>query len=173
MNPFHNFAMIIRTCVCLLALFTVAGRAAAQPPGTPAAPANVPTPADAKPGSINHEDVPYPYPVSYSWTLTGDWPHMAMVRTLLQQMVYTDPVVYDWAHITSRALVIGGEKDGPDFPTLAKHVADTIPGAQLVLVPNAGHVLHFETPEIFDRELVKFLKADAPTRSQAGKQDEP
>jgi pimeloyl-ACP methyl ester carboxylesterase len=95
----------------------------------------------------------------YAWTLSGDWPRMAMVRTLLQQMVYTDPVVYDWAHIRSKALVIGGEKDGPDFPKLAKHVADTIPGAQLVLVPNAGHVLHFETPDVFNRELLTFLKS--------------
>src|SRR3984893_7161161 len=94
----------------------------------------------------------------YAWTLTGDWPRMAMVRTLLQQMVYTDPVVYDWPHIKAKALVIGGEKDGPDFPKLAKHLADAIPGAQLILVPNAGHVLHFETPEIFNRELLKFLK---------------
>ena len=94
----------------------------------------------------------------YAWTLTGDWPRMAMVRTLLQQMVYTDPVVYDWPHIKAKALVIGGEKDGPDFPALAKHIADTIPGAQLYLVPNAGHVLHFETPAIFNRELLKFLK---------------
>ena len=55
--------------------------------------------------------------------------------------------------------MIGGEKDGPDFPKRAKHVADTIPSAQLVLVPNAGHVLHFETPDVFNRELVKFLKS--------------
>jgi pimeloyl-ACP methyl ester carboxylesterase len=95
----------------------------------------------------------------YAWTLTGDWPRMAMVRTLLQQMVYADPVVDDWAHIKAKALVIGGEKDGPDFPKLAKHVADTIPGAQLFLVPNAGHVLHFETPDVFNRELLKFLKS--------------
>ena len=94
----------------------------------------------------------------YAWTLTGDWPRMAMVRTLLQQMVYTDPVVDDWAHIKARTLVIGGEKDGPDFPRLAKHIADTVPGAQLVIVPNAGHVLHFETPEVFNSELLKFLK---------------
>ena len=241
--------MILRTCVCLLALFAAAGRAGAQPPGTPAAPANVPTPSDVKPGSINHEDVPYPHPVSYlSFTIYGQDVRMAYMdvppaaqpngRTVVllhgmnfagfywagpievlrkegfrvvvtdqigfgrsskpivpynfhdmalntkrvldhlgiakaaivgDSMVYTDPVVYDWAHITSKALVIGGEKDGPDFPKLARHVADTIPGAQLVLVPNAGHVLHFETPEIFNRELVKFLKADAPTRSQAGK----
>ena len=46
------------------------------------------------------------------------------------------------------------------IPKLAKHVADTIPGAQLYLVPNAGHVLHFETPDVFNRELLKFLKAN-------------
>ena len=105
----------------------------------------------------------------YSWTLSGDWPRLAMVRTLLQQMVYTDPVVYDWAHIKAKALVIGGEKDGPNFPALAKHIADTIPGGQLVIVPGAGHVLHMETPDIFNRELVKFLKADLGAPTQNGR----
>jgi pimeloyl-ACP methyl ester carboxylesterase len=104
--------------------------------------------------------------ILYAWTLSGEWPRLAMVRTLLQQMVYTDPVVYDWAHIKVKALVIGGDKDGPNFPELAKHIADTISGAQLVLVPNAGHVLHYETPEIFHRELLKFLKADTTSATQ-------
>jgi pimeloyl-ACP methyl ester carboxylesterase len=94
----------------------------------------------------------------YAWTLSGDWPRFAMVRALLQQMIYTDPVVYDWPHIRSKALVIGGEKDGPNFPALAKHAAETIPGARLVIVPDAGHVLHLEQPEIFTRELLKFLQ---------------
>jgi pimeloyl-ACP methyl ester carboxylesterase len=94
----------------------------------------------------------------YAWTLSGDWPRFAMVRALLQQMIYTDPVVYDWPHIRSKALVIGGEKDGPNFPALAKHAADTIPGARLVVVPDAGHVLHLEQPETFTRELLKFLQ---------------
>ena len=95
----------------------------------------------------------------YGWTLSGNWPEAAMVRALVQQMVYEDPVVYDWAHIKAKTLEIGGDKDGPNFPELAKHVADTIPGAQLVLIPNVGHVPHFEAPDIFYRELVKFLKS--------------
>lgn len=49
--------------VCLT--LSIAASAVAQPPGTPAAPANVPTPTDVKPGSINHEDIPYPHPVSH------------------------------------------------------------------------------------------------------------
>jgi pimeloyl-ACP methyl ester carboxylesterase len=30
-----------------------------------------------------------------------------------------------------------------------------------VLIPNAGHVPHLEMPDIFQRELLKFLKSDA------------
>jgi pimeloyl-ACP methyl ester carboxylesterase len=93
----------------------------------------------------------------YGWTLSGNWPEAAMVRALVQQMVYEDPVVYDWAHIKVKTLELGGDKDGPDFPALAKHVADTIPGAQLVLIPGVGHVPHFQSPDIFYRELLKFL----------------
>jgi pimeloyl-ACP methyl ester carboxylesterase len=73
-------------------------------------------------------------------------------------MLYLDPVVYDWAKIKVKTLVIGGEKDGQDFPKLAKHIADTIPGAELVIIPNAGHVPHLEVPDTFHKELVKFLK---------------
>jgi len=54
--------------------------------------------------------------------------------------------------------VLGGDKDGPDFPTQAKHIADTIPGAKLVHIPNVGHVPHLEVPDVFEREVPKFLK---------------
>ena len=94
----------------------------------------------------------------YGWTLSGNWPQAAMVRALVQQMVYEDPVVYDWAHIKAKTLEIGGDKDGVGFPELAKHVAQTIPDCTLVLLPNVGHVPHFEAPEKFFPELVKFLR---------------
>jgi pimeloyl-ACP methyl ester carboxylesterase len=97
--------------------------------------------------------------ILYAPTLGGDWPRLAMVRSIYQQITYLDPVVYDWAKIKVKTLVIGGEKDGQDFPQLAKHIADTIPGAQLVLIPNAGHVPHLEVPDLFFPELLKFLKS--------------
>jgi pimeloyl-ACP methyl ester carboxylesterase len=96
--------------------------------------------------------------ILYAPTLGSEWPRLAMVRAIYQQITYLDPVVYDWAKIKSKTLVIGGDKDGADFPALAKHIADTVPGAQLVLIPNAGHVPHLEVPEIFNRELLKFLR---------------
>jgi pimeloyl-ACP methyl ester carboxylesterase len=61
--------------------------------------------------------------------------------------------------------VIGGDKDGPDFPERAKHIADTIPGAQLILIPNVGHVPHLDAPEVFNRELLKFLTVDLATNT--------
>ena len=96
--------------------------------------------------------------ILYAPTLGGDWPRLAMVRAIYQQITYLDPVVYDWPNIKVKTLVLGGEKDGQDFPSLAKHIADTIPGAELVIIPNAGHVPHLEVPDVFYRELLKFLK---------------
>ncbi len=96
--------------------------------------------------------------ILYAPTLSGDWPRLAMVRSIYQQMLYLDPVVYDWAKIKVKTLVIGGEKDGADFSRLAKHIADTIPGAELVILPNLGHVPHIEAPDVFYPPLLKFLK---------------
>jgi len=96
--------------------------------------------------------------ILYAPTLGSEWPRLAMVRAIYQQITYLDPVVYDWAKIKSKTLVLGGDKDGADFPAQAKHIADTIPNGQLVLIPNAGHVPHLEMPETFNRELLKFLR---------------
>src|ERR1022692_137167 len=97
------------------------------------------------------------YPrILYAPTLSADWPRLAMVQAIYRQITVLDPVVYDWAHIKAKALVIGGEKDGDNFPALAKHIADTIPGAELVLFPNVGHVPHIQVPEMFNKELLKF-----------------
>jgi pimeloyl-ACP methyl ester carboxylesterase len=96
--------------------------------------------------------------ILYAPTLSGEWPRLAMVRSIYQQILYLDPVVYDWPKIKMKTLVIGGEKDGQDFPALAKHIADSIPGARLVIIPNAGHVPHLEVPDIFYKELLAFLR---------------
>ena len=37
--------------------------------------------------------------VRYSWTLGPEWPRLALVQTLIGQVQYSDPVVYDWAKI--------------------------------------------------------------------------
>ena len=99
--------------------------------------------------------------ILYAPTLSGDWPRLAMVRAIYTQITYLDPVVDDWAHIKARTLVLGGEKDGENFPALARHIADTIPNGELDVLPGLGHVPHIQAPETFNRELLKFLKADS------------
>jgi pimeloyl-ACP methyl ester carboxylesterase len=106
--------------------------------------------------------------ILYAPTLSADWPRLAMVRVLLGQMVLQDPVVYDWAKIKVKALVLGGAEDTPDFPERAKHIADTLPGAELALLPGLGHVPHIQAPEVFNAALLKFLKEDAPASAATG-----
>jgi pimeloyl-ACP methyl ester carboxylesterase len=96
--------------------------------------------------------------ILYAPTLSGDWPRLAMVQSIYRQITYLDPVVYDWAHIKVKAMVLGGEKDGQNFPVLAKHIAETIPGAKLVIIPGVGHVPHVQVPDIFNKELLAFLE---------------
>jgi len=95
--------------------------------------------------------------IHYGWTLSGDWPRMAMVRALQIQIIGREPVVYDWPHIQTQALVIGGEVDGPRYPELAAAVAEALPNADLVLFPNVGHNPHLEAPELLHPELIRFL----------------
>jgi pimeloyl-ACP methyl ester carboxylesterase len=97
--------------------------------------------------------------IHYGWTQSGDWPRLAMIRALHQQAVYGDPVVGDWPRIRAPTLVIGGDRDGANFPALARSVVDALPDAQLHLIPNVGHNPQFERPDLLFPPLVAFLKS--------------
>ena len=47
----------------------------------------------------------------YGQTMSGDYPRYARVRAMVTAILYNDPVVYDWQHIETKTLVIGGEDD--------------------------------------------------------------
>ena len=91
---------------------------------------------------------------------SGDWPRMAMVRALQQQAIYADPVVSDWPRIKARTLVIGGEKDGANYPGGARHVAEKVQNGQLCIIPNIGHNPQFEAPDLLYPPLLRFLKGE-------------
>ena len=55
-------------------------------------------------------------------------------------------------------LVIVGEQDEP-FVIASRLMADAIPGAELVTIPNAGHSPQFENPEAWIAALTGFLSA--------------
>jgi pimeloyl-ACP methyl ester carboxylesterase len=102
--------------------------------------------------------------IRYSWTLGADWPRLAMVQALISQMLYNDPVVYDWAHIQVPTLAFGGAEDllagsATRFQELMQVLAKTIPNGngRLHLIPGLGHVPHLEAPDKVLPPLVAFL----------------
>ena len=87
------------------------------------------------------------------------------MQTLIGQVQYSDPVVYDWARIKSPTLVFGGADDflagtPADFQAAMKRIAETIPNnqARLHLIAGLGHVPHLEAPDKTYPPLVAFLK---------------
>jgi pimeloyl-ACP methyl ester carboxylesterase len=103
--------------------------------------------------------------IRYSWTLGADWPRLAMVQALIGQMLYGDPVVYDWAHIQVPTLAFGGAEDmllGPakNFQDRMAFLAKSVPNGngRLHLIPGLGHVPHLEAPDKVLPPLVAFLE---------------
>jgi 2-succinyl-6-hydroxy-2,4-cyclohexadiene-1-carboxylate synthase len=55
-------------------------------------------------------------------------------------------------------LLVAGALDGK-YTELARQMAGAIPGAQLAIVPEAGHAVHLERPEEFAAVVLRFLDA--------------
>ena len=103
--------------------------------------------------------------IRYAWTLSAEWPRLAMIQTLLSQVQYFDSVVGDWEHIQAPTLVFGGADDmlpgsTAVFQERMRYLAARIPGgrARLHLIPGLGHVPHLEAPERTYPPLLAFLK---------------
>jgi pimeloyl-ACP methyl ester carboxylesterase len=54
-------------------------------------------------------------------------------------------------------LVVVGEEDKADFRAIALHLAEEIPGAELVTVPGAGHLVGLDRPDVLNELLLDFL----------------
>jgi pimeloyl-ACP methyl ester carboxylesterase len=103
--------------------------------------------------------------IRYAWTLSADWPKLAMVQALISQVQYLDQVVYDWSHIKAPTLAFGGAEDSlPGSAAIFKErmqfAASAIPNGngRLHLLPGLGHVPHMEAPDRTYPPLVAFLK---------------
>ena len=103
--------------------------------------------------------------IRYSWTLSSDWPRLAMVQSIISQMLYGDPVVYAWAHINVPTRAFGGAEDlllGPaaTFQERMQALADTVPNGngRVLLLPGLGHVPHLEEPDTVVTPLVAYLE---------------
>ena len=92
---------------------------------------------------------------------------------LIDDMIYTQPVVYEFPLIRVPTLLMIGDKDttaiGKDtappevraklghYPELAQTTKAAIPGSRLVEFPDAGHAPHIQEPDKFNRALVDGL----------------
>ncbi|MFC8347444.1 alpha/beta fold hydrolase [Streptomyces sp. NPDC057280] len=110
------------------------------------------------------EDVPAPFPLDPprppaerpDGELSFDW---AMVRDTDRQRNAPDPVWWDhMRRITMPTLVIGGGATSLIPQDQVAAVAATIPGARLVTVDGAGHLVHETCPEEFLAVVEPFLK---------------
>jgi pimeloyl-ACP methyl ester carboxylesterase len=83
-------------------------------------------------------------------------------RALELQTAHPEPEVR-WPELRPLAelrvptLVVVGERDQPGFHAIARHLAGGIPGARLVAVPDAGHLVGVEAGDELNRLLLEFL----------------
>jgi 3-oxoadipate enol-lactonase len=63
--------------------------------------------------------------------------------------------------LTMPALVVAGEQDVPGFRDMTDVLAQRLPAAELVLIPDAGHMVNMEQPAVVNPLLVRFLRAHA------------
>lgn len=67
----------------------------------------------------------------------------------------------DLAGIRCRTLVIAGAEDQLTPPSVARTMAEAIPGAELAIIEGAGHLPTLEVPDAFNEVLATWLSRDA------------
>ncbi len=103
-----------------------------------------------------------------------DFSSVAYVNALTWQMIYEQPVLYEFKNLRMPVLLIVGQKDRTilgknlidkkkqsmhgNFPALAKKAAALMKNGRVILIPDAGHIPHIQTPEIFNADVVNYLK---------------
>jgi pimeloyl-ACP methyl ester carboxylesterase len=102
-----------------------------------------------------------------------DYPKVAWASALVYDMVFTQPVVYEFPNLKVPTLLIIGQRDRTalgkagvpkeiaatlgNYPVLGKRTAAAIPGAQLVEIPGVGHLPQVEAFEAYSQALAQFL----------------
>jgi pimeloyl-ACP methyl ester carboxylesterase len=107
------------------------------------------------------------------WSLHPDFKRYAWNAALTYDMVFNQPVVYEFQNIKCPTLLIIGTRDRTALgkPLVSEAVGKTmglyehlgkatqkkIAGSKLVEIPNIGHMPHIESFDLFIKPLVAFL----------------
>jgi pimeloyl-ACP methyl ester carboxylesterase len=103
-----------------------------------------------------------------------NYAEIALANTLTTQMIYEQPIVYEFQNIKIPALLIIGQEDrtiiGKDklpqemkqkygqYPQLGKKIARQIINSKLVELDGVGHIPHIQKLFEFKNEVTEFLK---------------
>jgi pimeloyl-ACP methyl ester carboxylesterase len=82
--------------------------------------------------------------------------YMAQLQAILAWEAYSRV-----PQINAPTLVIHGESDRLVPPANGKIIAERIPGAKLVMIPHASHILSTDQPDAVHRAVIDFLDAQA------------
>jgi pimeloyl-ACP methyl ester carboxylesterase len=107
------------------------------------------------------------------WTLNKDYKVVAKASALTYDMIFTQPVLYEFENIKAPTLLIIGQRDRTalgkanapkeiqqtlgNYPALGKMAAKKILNSQLVEIDNVGHLPHIESYDRFIQPLLQFL----------------
>ncbi len=102
-----------------------------------------------------------------------NFPQIAFVNALTYQMIYEQPVVYEFENLKMPTLLIIGQADRTivgkarvpkeivdnygQYPRLGRETKAKIPNAELVEIEGVGHIPHIQTPEKFEAAVKEFL----------------
>ena len=105
--------------------------------------------------------------------MSGEFPRHALASALTYQMIYEQPVCYEFPNVKARTLLLIGQKDrtvvgrarvkkellplAGNYPELGRKTARLIPDATLVEFADVGHLPRFEEPARYHQELLRFL----------------
>jgi pimeloyl-ACP methyl ester carboxylesterase len=108
------------------------------------------------------------------WTTAPDYNKVAWNSALIYDMIFTQPVLYEFKNIKSPTLLIIGTRDKTaigkqlvseeikktmgNYAELGKKTQKAIPSSKLVEIPNTGHLPHIESFDQFIKPLIVFLK---------------
>jgi pimeloyl-ACP methyl ester carboxylesterase len=107
------------------------------------------------------------------WTLNSDYPRIAWNSALTYDMIFTQPVVYEFGKIEVPTLLIIGTRDRTAlgkplvsnevrktmglYDKLGKQTHEKIPDSKLVELDDIGHLPHIESFDRFIQPLIIFL----------------
>ena len=102
-----------------------------------------------------------------------DFASLAWIYALTYQMIYEQPVLYDFGKIRVPTLIIVGQADRTvvgkemlaakkqklygNYPLLATKAGKKIRNAKVVILPGIGHIPHIQNLGLFNKNILAFL----------------